>query len=293
MVSTFNRCSGFKLFKQYRNFCTMSGLQINTDGLPLKDVVTSLRTFADPALAGSWDNVGLLIEPTDPKFISHALVTNDLTEAVMREAIDLRVDLIIAYHPPIFTPLKSITTNSWKERIVIKCMENKIALYSPHTSFDSIQGGVNDWLASAFSIESSKPIQVGFNENCGMGRLCQLAFPISINEAVDLVKKLTQLEHVRLARSVKSNSTINTVAICAGSGTSVLQNVVADLYLTGEMFHHDVLDAVHKGIHVILTNHSDSERGYLKVFASKFSQILNNSVKISVSERDADPLTTV
>jgi putative NIF3 family GTP cyclohydrolase 1 type 2 len=86
---------------------------------------------------------------------------------------------------------------------------------------------------------------------------------------------------------------INTVALCAGSGVSVLKETSADLYLTGEMLHHDVLDAVHRGIHVILTNHSDSERGFLNAFASILNRSLQNSVKVCVSKADRDPLQTV
>lgn len=87
---------------------------------------------------------------------------------------------------------------------------------------------------------------------------------------------------------------VKTVAICAGSGVSVLKETSADLYLTGEMLHHDVLDAVHRGIHVILTNHSDSERGFLKKFATTLSGSLENyKVKVRVSETDRDPLQTV
>lgn len=59
------------------------------------------------------------------------------------------------------------------------------------------------------------------------------------------------------------------------------------------MSHHDVLDATHKGINVILTNHSDSERGFLKTFASILNELLNKSVLVQVSNNDADPLQTV
>lgn len=59
------------------------------------------------------------------------------------------------------------------------------------------------------------------------------------------------------------------------------------------MLHHDVLDAAQKGISVILTNHSDSERGFLKVFAGDFASKLDNKVSVIVSECDKDPLTTV
>lgn len=84
------------------------------------------------------------------------------------------------------------------------------------------------------------------------------------------------------------------MALCAGSGASVLNGVKADLYLTGEMLHHDILDATQKGISVILCNHSDSERGFLRVFQKKFQMdMLNNEVEVIVSTHDKDPLKTV
>ncbi|XP_043465425.1 NIF3-like protein 1 isoform X2 [Leptopilina heterotoma] len=267
----------------------------HTMGLPLKTVVEKLNSFANLKLAASWDNVGLLIEPTEPKDISHILLTNDLTEDVMQEAVDVQTDFILSYHPPIFSPLKSITTRTWKERIAAKCLENKIALYSPHTSFDSINGGVNDWLAAAFDPESSGPIEPGLSDpRTGFGRFCTLKKPISIEDAVKIVKERTELSHVRLARKCGSADSIRTVALCAGSGTSVFKSSPqADLYLTGEMFHHDILDLTHKGGNVILTNHSDSERGYLKEFSKIFTELVGNSVKVQVSQKDKDPLITV
>lgn len=59
------------------------------------------------------------------------------------------------------------------------------------------------------------------------------------------------------------------------------------------MLHHDVLDAVHQGSHVILTNHSDSERGFLKIYASILKRNLQQPVEVYVSESDKDPLQTV
>lgn len=282
---------------KHNTFCTMNtDIKLNFTGVPLKQVVNTMQQFADLSLAASWDNVGLLVEPTETKLISHILLTNDLTESVMQEALDLKTDMIITYHPLIFAPMKSVTTRSWKEKIVAKCLENKIAVYCPHTSFDSIRGGVNDWLASAFEnvLESSAPIQPNAKDsNVGYGRMCILKNEISIEEAVQLVKKCTGLKYVRLARSYLTDGLIKTVAICAGSGGSVLKGTSANLYLTGEMLHHDVLDATHQGINVILTNHSDSERGFLRIFACTLNDLLNKSVLIEVSKNDADPLETV
>lgn len=86
----------------------------SNNGLSLENIVKSLNDYADLSLAGSWDNVGLLIQPTISKNIKNILLTNDLTENVMKEAVDVNTDLIISYHPPIFSPLKRLTNKTWK-----------------------------------------------------------------------------------------------------------------------------------------------------------------------------------
>ncbi len=107
------------------------------------------RIFKIP-LAEQWDNVGLLMQPSSAFKVKRICLTNDLTESVLDEAISMGSNFIISYHPPIFRPLKRLTQNSWKERIVIKCLEHKIAVYSPHTALDGVSGGINDWLLSPF-----------------------------------------------------------------------------------------------------------------------------------------------
>lgn len=82
--------------------------------------------------------------------VKKVMLTNDLTEAVYREACDWNANLIISYHPPIFAPMKKLVQSNWKDRIITGCIENRIAIYSPHTSYDALAGGVNDWLLQAF-----------------------------------------------------------------------------------------------------------------------------------------------
>ena len=85
----------------------------------LSSVVDEFTRLAPLTLAESWDNVGLLVEPSQPKTINKILLTNDLTESVMDEAIASSIDLIYSYHPPIFASLKKITTSSWKVRTIL------------------------------------------------------------------------------------------------------------------------------------------------------------------------------
>ena len=144
-----------------RDFATGQGSRIimnGSDGILLQDVVRQLSKFASTKLAEKWDNVGLLVEPSGSHKIKHILLTNDLTQSVLDEALAKSVEMIISYHPPIFVPLKRLSQGNWKERIIMKCIENRIAIYSPHTSYDAVKGGVNDWLIECFGPGEIQPI---------------------------------------------------------------------------------------------------------------------------------------
>jgi len=83
------------------------------------------------------------------------------------------------------------------------------------------------------------------------------------------------------------------VAVCAGSGSTVLSGVKADLYVTGEMSHHDLLNAVHDGVSVILCEHSNTERGFLAVLQQQLHSLFEGRVSICLSACDRDPVEVV
>lgn len=300
----------------------------------------------------------------------------------MKEALQKKADLILSYHPPIFRPMKRITWKTWKERLVIQALENRVGIYSPHTAYDAAPQGVNNWLAKGLGVCTSRPIhpskapscptsgthRVEFNVNdtqdldkvisavkgiadisitsfsartddgeqtriclncsqqalmqvvaflsqntqlyqkteilslekppllhTGMGRLCTLDESVSLASMIERIKRHLKLPHVRLALGAGKTlaSQVKVVALCAGSGSSVLQGIEADLYLTGEMSHHDVLDAASRGINVILCEHSNTERGFLSDLRDMLGTHLENKVDIILSEADRDPLYVV
>ncbi|XP_062388535.1 NIF3-like protein 1 [Sardina pilchardus] len=347
--------------------------------MDLKEVLNVLEQLAPLSLAESWDNVGLLVEPSKPRPIKTILLTNDLTMPVMDEAEAMGCDLIISYHPPIFRPMKRLVQKDWKQRLAVRAVEGGIAVYSPHTSWDSVKGGVNDWLIGGmgsgsvsvlsqalssapqrhkleFSVRSQEQLNTIMAElkqteaasllqhtsvrsepegyhvsvtcagsalppcvqtlvghaavtqsliitqlqqtplvGCGAGRLCVLDQPVTVATAVQKMKAHLGLPHLRLALGHQRNteSSVSTVAVCAGSGASVLQGVKADLYITGEMSHHEVLDAVASGTSVVLSDHSNSERGFLSVFKERLTIRLPESVTVAISKSDRDPLEVV
>lgn len=131
-------------------YSTARGLcQTTMTGRGLKEVVEVLESVAPLQLAESWDNVGLLIEPSSPHVVARLMLTNDLTPNVMTECIEKRCDMILSYHPPIFRALKRLRQTDVKEKLVVQCIENRVAVFSPHTSYDAVNDGVNDWLINA------------------------------------------------------------------------------------------------------------------------------------------------
>lgn len=117
-----------------------------TIGLNVGALAGAMESVAPRRLAESWDNVGLLLGDASAP-CSRVLATIDLTGTVLQEALDLQVDAIVAYHPPIFEPLKRLCASDAKQRLLLETAQAGIALLSPHTALDAARGGVNDWLA--------------------------------------------------------------------------------------------------------------------------------------------------
>ena len=140
-----------------------------------EELISAFETFAPSYLANDWDNVGLLVGATDWS-AKNILLTIDLTEAVMQEAISMKTNTIVSYHPPIFNPLKSVTNRTFKERVVLDAILHKIAIYSPHTSLDIAKNGVNDWIVEGIGVGDIRALRPFGNlppdEECKLITFC-------------------------------------------------------------------------------------------------------------------------
>lgn len=280
----------------------------------VKTIVSSIQKLYPRALAdSSWDNTGLLLEcplDTEPeKEKLNVLLTIDLTTSVVDEAIKNKTGLIMAYHPFIFRGLKSITQSDSQQRSLLRLARAGISVYCPHTAVDAAVGGVNDFLIDVVSLgkenEASREVceavgGVPGHEGAGMGRVVQLKEPITFSELLKRVKSGLGLDHVQVALAPKHKdleSKISSVAVCAGSGASVLRGVDADVHFTGELGHHEALGLIESGTSAIVCGHTNTERGYLKTFQSKLLEELKNQhggeVEVLISETDKDPLEIV
>ncbi|KAK9322704.1 GTP cyclohydrolase 1 type 2/Nif3 [Lipomyces orientalis] len=286
----------------------------------LRSLISTVQQLFPIALADdAWDNTGLLLE--SPVIAPHSkkarvLLTIDLTTAVVDEALQKKALLVVAYHPIIFRPLRAITQSNTQQRSLLRLAHAGISVYSPHTAVDAQVGGMNDWLADVASggkYIQTKVIQPSKNDpsgGTGFGRLITLEEGrCSIRNIIDNVKSGLHLKNVQVALADKhqdvDNATISTIAICAGSGGSVLGNVDADIWFTGELSHHEVLALRERGVSAIICGHTNTERGYLTTgFAPKLQALIKSNtqtldanyyekfdIDVVVSEADKDPIT--
>ncbi|KAF9511062.1 hypothetical protein BS47DRAFT_1299463 [Hydnum rufescens UP504] len=267
-------------------------------------IVRVMNRIAPLSLAEKWDNVGLLIEAPRPR--PHAiqvLLTIDLTRAVLQEALSTQTGMIVSYHPPIFRPLSALTLANPLQSLLLNCATAGISVYSPHTALDCVKGGVNDWLAGGVLGDASGEVSILGEEKeggAGVGRLVSLSQREGIDSVAQRIKQFLKLDRVAspdLPSLSNDDASVATVALCAGSGGSVLNGVDADVYFTGEMAH--VTSAVASGRHVILCGHTNTERGYLPTLAARLKLELIKEdggprhAVVAVSSADAHPLRYV
>jgi dinuclear metal center YbgI/SA1388 family protein len=182
--------------------------------------------------------------------------------------------------------------------------QHNIAVYSPHTAVDATIGGVNDWLATVLDPHNVvadsvvQPVRVAGFEGAGYGRLIELAAPVDFDTLAAAYANKLGMASVMVARPSPSSSSasqgrIRTVALCAGSGYDVLKDTDADLYVTGEMTHHNALRLTMLGKYVLTVFHSNSERGFLReVLQRQLQGRLREQApeaEVLVSEEDRDP----
>ena len=126
-------------------------------------IINIINQIAPPRLAESWDNVGLLVGDYAAD-VEKVLVALDVTDAVLAEAIQHGVQLIITHHPMIFKEIKTIRADQPTGRLILDTIRHGINIFAAHTNLDIANGGINDLLAERFGLTEVKPLSVTSKE---------------------------------------------------------------------------------------------------------------------------------
>ncbi len=235
--------------------------------LAIADLISKLEAWADPAWQESWDNCGWQVQPGVLDAQANVLVCLTPTRLVMAEALELRqqgivVNLILAHHPLIFSPLKAVVPGDPVGDMVQQAISHGIGIYTAHTNFDQVQDGTADRLAQMLQLQNPEPV-VATQSGLGYGRVGDLSPSLSLEGLLDLIQ--TQLSPPRLIYSPAADlgQTIHRVAVLGGSGASFLADVArsgAQAYLTSDCKFHQFQEGRDRGLVLIDAGHYATER---------------------------------
>lgn len=244
------------------------------------ELIKIIENIAPLELMESWDNTGMQIS-VEKDDICRILVCLDICDETIDEAAAKGCDFIVSHHPLIFSGIKSIDEGNAKGRYIVKLIKNGISVYSSHTSFDTVSGGNNDYLAELIGLKSvyapeNEPImRVGeFSESVKMSRLCGI-----------IDKKI--MKNNGLAYSGDQEKQVRRVGICTGAGASLLdtaRELECDVLITGDVKYHDFQRADELGINLIDAGHFETEIYFCSNMGEKLKRSLNGRAEVIESD---------
>lgn len=238
-----------------------------------QELMGILREQSPECYACEWDNVGLLVG--DPqKEVKRVYIALDATDEAIAEAVDAGADLLLTHHPMIFRAIKRITAGDFIGRRIIKLIQNDISYYAMHTNFD-VRGmaaiaaermGLTDCAVLDVTCESEDGCE-------GIGRVGMLPEEMTLKACVERVKQAYDVDTVKVFGDL--NRKVRRAAICPGSGKSVISCALgagAGVLVTGDIDHHEGIDAADQGLAIIDAGHYGVE----KLFIPYMVQYLRN-----------------
>ncbi|MBQ3185850.1 MAG: Nif3-like dinuclear metal center hexameric protein [Firmicutes bacterium] len=223
-----------------------------------------------------WDNTGIQISAGSEE-VSRVLVCLDVCDETVDEAVEKNCDFIVSHHPMFFEGIKSITEDNAKGRQIIKLITNGISVYSSHTSFDTVQGGNNDYLANIIGLNS-----VTAPEEEPIMRVGRLEKPAAMRDLCDLVNREI-MKGKGLSYAGELDSIVHTVGICTGAGASLMSAACrsgCDVLITGDVKYHDYQRADELGIKIIDAGHYETEILFTENMGEKLKALLGDKVEI-------------
>jgi len=226
-----------------------------------QDIIKLLEVVAPPEYALDWDNSGLLTG-NRKKDIRTIVIGLDATDELCDEAIRINADMLITHHPMIFSPLKSITEDTALGSRLIRLIKNDIVCYAMHTNYDT-KGGMAKHAADMLGLKNCQVLEETMNGE-GIGQIGILDNTMTTLRLGEKVKEVFGLKNVMIYGNEEKE--VDKIAVCPGSGKSVI-NIAAQkgatCLITGDIGHHEGIDAVEMGMNIIDASHYGLEKIFI------------------------------
>ena len=250
----------------------------------ISEVYSFIDEFAPFSTAMEWDNCGLLVR-AEQKRAEKILLALDITVPVAEEARKLGAGLVVSHHPVIFAPIRRICC----EDPVYRLVRYGISAICAHTNLDLARGGVNDCLAHRLQLRDVEPLGPVDDNMLSLGRIGTLSVPAPAEIALQFVRKNLGTGGLRY---VPGPEIITRVAVGGGACAELLPRAAelhADLFLTSDVKHHELLLAQALGIALVDAGHYCTERVVLEPLAQRLRERFPDT-EILLSAVEADPV---
>lgn len=244
-----------------------------------REVMDMIERVCPKKYALEWDNVGLLVG-RDDKEVRSVYIALDATDEVIDAAVSSGADMLVTHHPLIFSGLKRIHNRDFIGKRILKLIQNDISYYAMHTNYDVCRMGRLAGERMGFSdpeileVTCEKDVTMengAVTAVMGIGEIAELKKETTLGECAEAVKAAFDLDNVKIYGDL--NKKIGRAAICPGSGKSVMNEAVkkgADVLITGDIGHHEGIDAVAQGLAVIDAGHYGVEHIFVEDMAQYF-----------------------
>lgn len=232
--------------------------------------VEIMESFCPLDIAEDWDNCGIQVNCRNNR-VNKVLVSLEITNSVIDEAIEEKVDLILTHHPLLFSGIRNIDHNKVIGNYIYRLIQEDISVYACHTNFDKLEGGNNDYIGSLLELNN---IRV-FEQNNGFCRKGDTPFETTLMEVIHKAAEAFNIDQKHFRYVGDPTRPIETIGWCSGAGAEFINDAFkegCDLFITGDLKYHDAQNAKEMGICVLDAGHYGSE----KIFTENMAEILKN-----------------
>ena len=228
-----------------------------------KNIIEKIEMHYPKKCAMDWDNVGLLVGRSD-KEVKKIYIALDVTDEVIENAISFGADMLITHHPLIFKALRQINDSNFISRRVITLIQHDISYYAMHTNYDVM--GMAELAGEILNLQDAEVLDVTAPElQEGIGRVANLEQVMTLEECCHFVKEKFHLPNVKVFGDKAQQ--IRRIAVVPGSGKSFIGAALikeVDLMITGDIDHHEGIDAVAQGMTIVDAGHYGIEHIFIE-----------------------------
>ncbi len=232
------------------------------------DIIRELDRLAPPELACDWDNPGLLVGRAS-KEVNRVMTCLDVTDAVVSQAVNEDVDMIVSHHPLIFHAIKKVNDENFITRRVLALARHDIVSFAMHTNFDIAPGCMTDLAADRLGMTKEEPLEITGEVDgkpVGIGKVGFLPEPLTLKDLAEEVRVRFGLEFVTVFGADTEDGPVRRVAVSPGSGRDMTDAAVqknVQVLITGDIGHHEGIDAVARQVAVIDAGHYGIEHIFI------------------------------